>query len=792
MHHAEVPLLAVQVNLQSFYATESQWRGAESDILLRVVAVPKYDEISSYWVFDILAGNSAFAILKDKNVSVARYFCRVIEYDMYLAPISREKSGSIPADDAAFTRERGDSLNEVLLLLETGTMPSQYIETSPPHPPPMRKGRTTTRRQGLRELKDAEIWDSSAYQESEVRVISPKSRPEPVTQLELPNVPRSESSGLSDSPDRLVICEDEDIVVHDDSIKIVENTGEPSAKLFEVTPSNLTSFVRADSTPEKVAEVVIREPLKRPTRKRSVHAANAVPARKRSVKEQARYQHITPSEPSREVEQSEKLQKKVPKPEPKSASLNPKATRRKKSIPDGKVLPEKDLAVLKETIGTPVSQARASLEGPVSVREKQMQRSGTQLSIPALVPSISRSSPPETAAGNLSGTTKKRRTSSSVAQKNSCVKTAAVFIAVPSVALAEIALPIKLLEAICLACTVPPTKDARRTELFTDTGLDILAEVAVSAASPLNVENLRARKSETKSSATPKRGRRKRSFTPEIIPIEAEAAVEEEIVVVDDFLTSKETNLSGEVGTPTETVSLETEPSRAGAKEHGERKRKMGKISELEIAVEPAKQRRTSLPTTAENNVPSAKRAGTKTLAPRARAKRRATSILESLISTDVVEDSVPSSKGIIIESEILPRASRRRRTVEPTTSHLAVSQMELVSETTSTAKRRRMVAAEKPSTSTGYKDDVAIPLLTSLRKRSTRLSIANSAPSTSRPQSVLRRRTTATCSSAQDVSSEDDVVFIERYRLKVVISSEKRSWFFHIWILIFGIFRCR
>ncbi|VDK79113.1 unnamed protein product, partial [Cylicostephanus goldi] len=231
---------------------------------------------------------------------------------------------SIGSDNASTGRKRADSLHEVLRLLETGAMPSQYIEASPPRPLLARRSASATLRQDLRELKESEIWGTAPLQvdvSDSSRVASDLN-----IQLEVPSIPRSECSGLSDSPDRLVICDDEELNSLKEPLVNVVDAHVPYTAP-EIVPESLVSPAEttlvaplAETVPKTLLpppEVILVPPLakpvlktvlpppqvtlvpplanteshfetpkKRPTRKKSLTSLATPTTRKRSVKGQ--------------------------------------------------------------------------------------------------------------------------------------------------------------------------------------------------------------------------------------------------------------------------------------------------------------------------------------------------------------------------------------------------------------------------------------------------------------------------------------------------------------------------
>ncbi|ETN68336.1 hypothetical protein NECAME_15875 [Necator americanus] len=254
-------------------------------------SAPRCEDVVTYWVFDILLGNSAITTLNDKRIYKVAHSCK---------PRSlRAERGPLRMNVEAPTRRRrqGDSMNEVLLLLETGAMPSQFIETSPPHSLPLNKGRTRSRYQNLRGAigpGNRGKGEAVASQLQETLLITPRKRPclevSPTTRPERSPALRSpsERSDLSASPDRLVICEDEDAIAEEDRIKVTEDLQNTPSNALAISTKSSTASLEEESfdnytTPsEKPSLNVTDFPLlRRSARKRSAdHSESPVVAKK--------------------------------------------------------------------------------------------------------------------------------------------------------------------------------------------------------------------------------------------------------------------------------------------------------------------------------------------------------------------------------------------------------------------------------------------------------------------------------------------------------------------------------
>ncbi|RCN25458.1 hypothetical protein ANCCAN_28829, partial [Ancylostoma caninum] len=311
-------------------------------------SVPKYENISSYWVFDMLLGNSAVVVLKDKSILKATYYCRARD--------GHGKRKPFPIDDLTRGRKRDDSLNEVLLLLEAGAMPSQYIEASPPRPPPLRKGRSRMQSHNVRGRKgpsssskddtsslhlEEELLASSATRSDIKPRQSGKSEqscvPGSENKFERSSVTRSEGSDLSASPDRLVICEDEDIIVQDDPVQVIQNLQDTSHSVVSVlsetiSPSTetLSSIVEKTNLAKQgtsgMAEVT---PSRRSLRKRASEPIEAPVVRKRSVKGQGEIKStLVVAEERRRVNEPKPAHPKLSIPEGSQATARDKVSRR--------------------------------------------------------------------------------------------------------------------------------------------------------------------------------------------------------------------------------------------------------------------------------------------------------------------------------------------------------------------------------------------------------------------------------------------------------------------------------
>ncbi|KIH64039.1 hypothetical protein ANCDUO_05653 [Ancylostoma duodenale] len=129
--------------------------------------------------------------------------------------------------------------------------------------------------------------------------------------------------------------------------------------------------------------------------------------------------------------------------------------------------------------------------------------------------------------------------------------------------------------------------------------------------------------------------------------------------------------------------------------------------------------------------------------------------------------------------TEVTPKTSKRRRTVEPekslnsgghnaeTTKGKVPAVVQLDADVTPiTAKRRRTVNVIPPEDNTAVTVDIGGQGM-STRKKSGRLSATQPVVS-SQDKAESRRRTTATCSSVPNVGSDDEVMFVERVAVEV------------------------
>ncbi|CAJ0591337.1 unnamed protein product [Cylicocyclus nassatus] len=754
----------VAKNKYSTATSETILPAVSSERVALTSSVPSLREVKQYFKFFVdEVGNSTKSTWIDKNLRTARYHCRA-----HSAHETRRSRAN-----ATTTRKRADSLHEVLRLLESGAMPSQYIEASPPRPLLSRISTTATQFQGLRELKGSETWEAAALQQSDVSD-STKVASDLNTQLEVPTIPRSECSGLSDSPDRLVICDDEDLVVKE-PLGIVEDVHVPSSAA-DILPESLVPLPETTSVPLVETTLVpplvettlapllaeaesrpetVPEPVKRSIRKKSVTSSATVTTRKRSVKEQnAEVVHTTP-ERGRKLEHLVKSEKRVSEIHKKPATSAPKPVRRNKSV----IHESSSLALEKPSTSldaTPTSVRKASQARHAKVKEVKLHKleiAPTTMSLPCTSSSaeLSTSKPK---------TTKKR---SPIIKSQKSVFT--TVLSTPTRKLGvEIRFPLKIAEKVSFACCAPLLRDPRRLELFTDTGLDLLAEVAVSAASPLSLKNLEVSHKEPQSTLELQKEQRKERVVPEIIPFEFETPLEPE-AIEEEFIIYDEVQPDGSSLLPEKnlTVGKGRKSARTPSTDatRTERKRKINAVPDIEPAETP--KRRRTRPVVERAHTSPVIKGGAKTAASRTRGKRKPATPVEDLNDLVISVEEPPRPLEIReVHEDVQPRKSKRRKTGEPVTSQLAAVDVEKT-----TLRRRRTIAAEKPSSRKGRASDTSVVLknildVTSTLKRSTLAASSNSGTSTSLPQSEPRLLNTAKSPSAEAPSGEGDIIFVK------------------------------
>ncbi|VDK57974.1 unnamed protein product, partial [Cylicostephanus goldi] len=437
----------------------------------------------------------------------------------------------------------------------------------------------------------------------------------------------------------------------------------------------------------------------------------------------------------RKIEHVIKSEKRVSGIDKKPAASVPKVERRKKSVlhKDGSVTLEQPSTSLDttHTFAKETSQVRLAKVKEVKLQNK-LEVAPTATSLPGTSSTVGLST------SKTPKTTKKRKSPVIEAQKTVFVRVAVALMAPAKGLAVESQLPPKIAEKASFACCAPLLQDPRRLELFTDTGLDLLAEVAVSAASPLR-KNFEPIHKESQSTHELQKEQRKGRI-PEIIPLEFDEvmslepeAVEEEFIIYDEVQTDgrsdrpEEENLTirkGRRSRKTARTSIDTAI-------RNERKRKIYS-PEPELAETPKRRRSKAIAERTETS--SIKKDVVKAAASRARGKRKTAAFVEDL--NDLVISVEPPRPLEIteVQEDVQPRKSKRRKTVEPVTAQVATVDVE-----ETTARRRRTIAAGKPTTRKGTAADRSvledllkeIPVL----KRSTLAPITNSTPSTSSAQ---------------------------------------------------------
>ncbi|KHJ88737.1 hypothetical protein OESDEN_11466, partial [Oesophagostomum dentatum] len=728
-------------------------------------SVPKHEAICSYWVFDITLGNSAVIVRKDKNLRKAVHFCKAVPC----------KKPTVPTDEEALGRTRDDSLDEVLMLLETGAMPSQFIETPPP------KMGTSLQSHVLEQGRLPGEPGTSA-QQPEVVVISPKKRPPSLNQSpsnleKRPSIPFSDGSGLSDSPDRLVICDDEDVLTHEDPVKVVENLNEVLSHVADTVPQSIAPSVSGEIKAKKaLPEVTGDEPARKASRKRST--ANEIAAvRKRSAGKldrdtsnaelphsSTKGKHTAGVVPVVDVAATVKKARKVaekipaqpalslPKTVPKKAAKHvAETTGKRRSAKSVQPVAEDYVAVCRKAAipSTPeLSIAGVSSEGSSTAREKKPRRKtghylGSPLTIPEPTPMPAKLSIPRS-----SRAADKRK--SPIFESHSTEITAA-FVAAPQAASAMVQPSVSNRESVsfeCRAC-LSPEPESRWIEPILDTGLDDVTEFVISAISdstssilkePSRIEEVHTSVADISTSG--RRGRRKGGY---------------------------------------EAGGSSTKPKRSVDKAEtivgSDKRRKSKRLSEVPTPEETPKRRKTTSSAGLENHViPTREKVA-------AGAIHTETLHKEDLFeSTSKSKSAALAEKGKVAQAKATPRASKRRRTTLPDsppssngcTADAAkkryVPELELDTDVVLRAtKRRKTIATEKVGRNAASVVDSAVDnnevqLEIPPRRKAGRLTTVHPAVAASSSQAEPRRRTTATCSSSsvQRNSDEDEVQFVE------------------------------
>ncbi|KAL6741887.1 hypothetical protein Aduo_015098 [Ancylostoma duodenale] len=800
-------------------------------------SVPKYENISSYWVFDMLLGNSAVVVLKDKSILKATHYCRARD--------GHGRRGTFPIGDPSRGRKRDDSLNEVLLLLEAGAMPSQYIEASPPRPPPLKKGRSRMQSQDVKGRKvpsDFSKCDTSSIQLEEELVTSPSTRsdikarqsgkseqscvPGSENKLERSSsVPRSEGSDLSASPDRLVICEDEDIIAQDDPVDVIQNLRDTSHSVASVLPEKISPSIEtvssmmetnlAEKGASDVAEVT---PSRRSLRKRASEPNEAPVIRKRSVKGQSEIKStMTVAEERRKIDEPKPIDPRVSIPDGSQATSRDKVLRRTGRLSEARTAPAppptvskpvKKAAQVTRTSDTferkrvPVKQVSAiaqqcvfrepmknstskmpvektPIEGTVSVQEPKQQRKSERT-----FSQIARTS------RCIGSAVTKMQTSPIIeTRKELCTESTAAFVAVPRKASVGVQLCTSSTVSTSFSCLASPSKEARTFEQFddTDTGLDILAEVAVSAAphfcSPIVLKSLSAETAGTSAGTASRRGRNRKTSAVEILPSRGKKPVPE-LEIVPAVQSDKGTSSKAEVTLSKEQTPVT--PTDGAGERTCEKRRQLKRLAEPELLEQrPKRQKANVEKADTQKRIPVSKGVAKAASTGRNRqgedvstkaSKRRMTFAAERMDSAcatveETVEAVIPTRPQS--RTEVTPKTSKRRRTVEPekslnsgghnaeTTKGKVPAVVQLDADVIPiTAKRRRTVNVIPPEDNTAVTVDIGGQGM-STRKKSGRLSATQPVVS-SQDKAESRRRTTATCSSVPNVGSDDEVMFVE------------------------------
>ncbi|EPB70547.1 hypothetical protein ANCCEY_10356 [Ancylostoma ceylanicum] len=792
------------------------------------------------------------------------------------------KRKSPTVDDLARTRKRDDSLNEVLLLLEAGAMPSQYIEASPPRPPPLSKGKGRTRShdvKGRMAPSTSSKCDTSNLQAQEELVTSSKigyeiktrqsskserasvprpedklersSVPRPESNLERSSVPPSEGSDLSASPDRLVICEDEDIIVQDDPVEVIQNLQDTSHAVANVLPERITPSIQTvpsvvetnivEQGPSGAAEVV---PNRRSLRKRVSEPVEAPVARKRSAKGHSEIKStVSVAEEKRKVGEPKPLHQKLSIPEDSPVNVRDKVSRRMGRLSEahtatpppstispisnvvrktGQVTrspvtferkraqaqpspagpqeyvfrePIKDslskVAVVKRSAGDALTKTATKIEPK---QHRKLEKSAPQTAQTSRDPGSSTTLiPPQISIAKIA----KKPTSPVIeVRKELFTESSAAFVSIPCKASVGVQFTISSAESTSLSCHASPTKDARTFEQFddTDTGLDILAEVAVSAAphfcSPSVLESSTVDTVLSPAATTFRKGRRKTSAV-EILPPRAAKAlpeVETTTTVHHDKGTSSKVDV-----TLAKKHNLVTATESAGERTC-EKKRQARSLPEPELLHHRPKRQKTNVEKAGAQKELSASRGAARPATTgrnrqgeqdSTRAQKRRIIIATERIDSSCaqVEDGVEAVIPTRLQSQTdtTPKPCKRRRTTEPekslpsggrypeTTRAKVPAVMQLDKDVAPIAGKRTKIGGSIPR-----EENAAVIVDTNqeipTRKKSGRLS-ASQRISTSQNEAESRRRTTAACSSVPNVGSDDEVMFVESVAVEVTSS---------------------
>ncbi|VDO25836.1 unnamed protein product [Haemonchus placei] len=178
---------------------------------------PKYEELNSSWVFEVQIGSGTAVTIRDMVQCKAMLECK--------ASTTREitRRPLLSRLPPMKRKHHETSMEECLLLLELGAMPSQSIDDPCPQNSPSSstssgKVKNKTRRKDLKGCiaSSSSSGRSQAVNLKEVSAALSTISGKPTTRRSLLESTSSQRSDLSDSPDRLVIVEDlEGVIVKD-------------------------------------------------------------------------------------------------------------------------------------------------------------------------------------------------------------------------------------------------------------------------------------------------------------------------------------------------------------------------------------------------------------------------------------------------------------------------------------------------------------------------------------------------------------------------------------------------
>ncbi|KAK5974857.1 hypothetical protein GCK32_004650 [Trichostrongylus colubriformis] len=217
-------------------------------------SAPRCETVTSSWIFEIQIGNGTSVTIRDKVQSKVAMHCKASAYcDLTRRPLSnRLPIRSSKLHDA--------TMEECLLLLELGAMPSQSIDVDPcPQNSPCSstsstKGNTKTRRRDSKRIASSESAQSHAVNLNEVSAALTTGYEKPTTRHSAAETMSSQRSDHSGSPDRLVIVEDlEGVIMKDPPLDEMPVREEAVVKRRSSTRAAPSSTVR--SSPSVILEL---------------------------------------------------------------------------------------------------------------------------------------------------------------------------------------------------------------------------------------------------------------------------------------------------------------------------------------------------------------------------------------------------------------------------------------------------------------------------------------------------------------------------------------------------------